>query len=86
MFNTNTLWFDAAAIDRDFELGRYYVEKTVEGRTAVQVEHLIGELTAHLPTSFLRVGRTGPSTRFLPVKTPEDLAAIRSEIVALYGA
>ncbi len=86
VFNTNTLWFTAPAIDRDFELGRYYVEKSVEGRSAVQIEHLIGELSAHLPTSFLKVPRTGRNTRFLPVKTPEDLVAIRAEIAALYGA
>jgi UTP--glucose-1-phosphate uridylyltransferase len=85
VFNTNTLWFDAAALDRDFELGKYYVEKTVENRQAVQVEHLVGELTAHLRTSFLRVPRNGADTRFLPVKTPEDLQAIRGEIEALYG-
>jgi UTP--glucose-1-phosphate uridylyltransferase len=85
VFNTNTLWFTAAAIDRDFALGRYYVEKDVEGRKAVQVEHLIGELTAHLATNFLRVPRTGTATRFLPVKTPEDLKAIRAEITAIYG-
>lgn len=86
VFNTNTLWFTAAAIDREFELGRYYVEKNVDGKTAVQVEHLIGELTAHLPTSFLRVGREGRDTRFLPVKTPEDLTAIRADVEAIYGA
>jgi UTP--glucose-1-phosphate uridylyltransferase len=86
VFNTNTLLFTAPAIDRDFELGRYYVEKDVEGRKAVQVEHLIGELTAHLPTNFLRVSRSGPGTRFLPVKTPEDLKAIRGEIEAIYGS
>ena len=86
VFNTNTLWLDADAIDRDFDLGWYHVEKSVEGQKAVQVEHLVGELTAHLPTNFLRVGRTGPNTRFLPVKTPEDLTAIRSQIEAIYGA
>lgn len=85
VFNTNTLWLDAAAIDRDFELGWYHVEKSVEGRKAVQVEHLVGELTAHLDTNFLCVGRSGPSTRFLPVKTPEDLVTIRGEIEAIYG-
>jgi UTP--glucose-1-phosphate uridylyltransferase len=84
VFNTNTLWFDARAIDRDFELGRYYVEKKVDGRPAVQVEHLIGELTAHLTTTFLRVSRSGCYTRFLPVKTPEDLQQLRSEIQTLY--
>ena len=86
VFNTNTLWFTAGAIDREFDLGWYYVEKSVDGRTAVQVEHLIGELTAHLPTSFLRVPREGTATRFLPVKTPEDLRAIRADIEAIYGA
>jgi len=86
VFNTNTLWFDAAALARPFELGRYYVEKNVEGRTAVQIEHLIGELTAHLPTNFLQVPREGLGTRFLPVKTPEDLVAIRSTIEGIYGA
>lgn len=86
VFNTNTLLFTAPAIDRDFELGRYYVEKDVEGRKAVQIEHLIGELTAHLSTNFLRVSRSGHSTRFLPVKTPEDLKAIRADIEAIYGA
>lgn len=86
VFNTNTLWFTAPAIDRDFGLGWYYVEKSVDGRSAVQIEHLVGELTAHLPTNFLRVPRTGLRTRFLPVKTPEDLTAIRGEIVGIYGA
>jgi len=84
VFNTNTFWLDAEAIDRDFDLGWYYVEKSVEGRKAVQVEHLVGELTAHLATNFLRVGRTGPTTRFLPVKTPEDLSTVRAEIERLY--
>ena len=85
VFNTNTFWLDAEAIDRDFDLGWYYVEKSVEGRKAVQVEHLVGELTAHLATNFLRVGRTGPTTRFLPVKTPEDLSTVRAEIERLYS-
>jgi UTP--glucose-1-phosphate uridylyltransferase len=84
VFNTNTFWFTAQALDRDFDLGWYYVEKEVEGRRAVQVEHLIGELTAHLSTDFLQIRRSGSKTRFLPVKTPEDLAAARDEIVEMY--
>lgn len=85
VFNTNTLWLDAASLERDFDLGWYYVEKSVDGRIAVQVEHLIGELTAHLPTSWLRVPRDGVGTRFLPVKAPEDLAAARDDIARMYG-
>lgn len=84
VFNTNTFWFTAAALDRDFDLGWYYVEKEVEGRRAVQVEHLVGELTAFLSTNFLQVRRSGSRTRFLPVKTPEDLAAAREEIAEMY--
>ena len=84
VFNTNTFWFTAEALDRDFDLGWYYVEKTVDGRKAVQVEHLVGELTAFLSTNFLQVRRSGRQTRFLPVKTPEDLAAAREEIVEMY--
>jgi len=85
VFNTNTFTFAAAALDRDFELGWYYVEKEVEGKKAVQVERLIGEMTAHLRCNWLQVSRTGRDNRFLPVKTPEDLAAGRAEIAAMYG-
>ncbi len=84
VFNTNTFTFSAAALDRDFDLGWYYVEKTVDGRKAVQIEHLIGEMTAHLPTGFLQVRRNGRESRFLPVKTPEDLDAARDEIREMY--
>jgi len=85
VFNTNTFHFSAAALDRDFDLGWYYVEKTVEGSTAVQVERLIGEMTRHLATQFVKVKRTGRDNRFLPVKTPDDLQAAREEIADLYG-
>ena len=38
VFNTNSFTFTADALDRDFDLGWYYTEKEVEGRTAVQIE------------------------------------------------
>ena len=86
---TTALDMSAAAywslrLDRDFDLGWYFVEKEVEGRKAVQVEHLIGEMTAHLSTNFLQVRRSGSRSRFLPVKTPEDLQAAIGEIEAMY--
>jgi UTP--glucose-1-phosphate uridylyltransferase len=84
VFNTNTFTFSAQALDRDFDLGWYYVEKTVEDKKAVQVEHLVGELTAHLPTNFLQVRRSGRATRFLPIKAPDDLNAARDEIAEMY--
>jgi UTP--glucose-1-phosphate uridylyltransferase len=73
--NVNTVTFDLAALDREFALTWLYIEKMVEGRTAVQLEHLIHEASAFLPTTYLEVPVTGPRARVLPVKTPDDLAA-----------
>ncbi len=74
VFNTNTFVLDAAAIDRDFELPFYRVEKKVEGKTAIQFERLVGELTAFLPSAFVEVARDGLDGRFQPAKDPEELA------------
>ncbi len=73
VFNTNTFVLDAAAIDTDFALPFYKVDKKVEGATAIQFERLVGELTAFLPTGFLEVPRDGVQSRFLPAKDPEEL-------------
>ena len=75
VFNTNTFMMDATAIDRDFALPFYKVEKKVDGATAVQFERLVGELTAFLPSTFLEVPREGVESRFLPAKDPEELAS-----------
>ena len=80
VFNVNTVTFDLIAIDRDFELTWLYVEKQVDGRTAVQLEHLFHEASASLPTTYLEVPRGGPRGRFFPVKTPEDLDAAREPL------
>ena len=82
VFNTNTFVMDAEAIDRDFPLPFYKVEKKVDGATAVQFERLVGELTAFLPTTFLEVPREGVESRFLPAKDPEELAG-RLETIRL---
>ena len=73
VFNTNTFVLDAQAIDRDFELPYYRVEKQVEGAKVIQFERLVGELTRLLPARFVEVARTGPDCRFLPVKDPDEL-------------
>ena len=86
VFNCNTMTFTAAALNREVELGRYFVEKTVEGRPAVQIEHLIGEMTAHLSTNWLKIPRAGADSRFLPIKKPSELETLRPAIDALYGA
>ncbi len=73
VFNTNTLALDARAIDRDFDLDWFVVEKNVDGSPAIQFERLVGQLTAFLPSRFLRVERSGLDARFQPVTTPDDL-------------
>ena len=84
VFNTNTFLFDARAL---LELGMewtfFVVEKKVEGKPVVQFERLIGEVTSHLSTRFLRLPREGRESRFLPVKDNEELTARRAEIEAV---
>lgn len=86
VFNVNTVTFDLAALDRDWELTWLYVEKEVEGRRAVQLEHLFHEASAFVPTTYLEVPRSGPRGRFFPVKTPADLAAAREPLRELLAA
>lgn len=72
-FNTNTFVLDASALDRDFPLTWFLVRKRVDGREAIQFEHLVGELSALLSCSFLLVPRDGDDGRFQPVKDPDEL-------------
>ncbi len=83
VFNTNTFVLDAEAIDRDFALPFYRVEKRVEGQTAIQFERLVGELTAFLPSAFVLVPRDGEEGRFQPAKDPEELARRLPNIIAI---
>jgi UTP--glucose-1-phosphate uridylyltransferase len=85
-FNTNTFIFDAAAIDRDFDLEVFAVKRKVDGRDAIQGERLLGQVTSFLPTQFLLVERTGRDSRFLPVKDPEELEQRMPDILALVDA
>lgn len=82
LFNTNSFVFDAEAIDRDFNLTFFRVEKKVDDATVIQFERLVGQVTAFLPSHFLEV----PRERFLPVKDPEELAQRLPEIEALLRA
>lgn len=87
VFNTNTFLCSAEALaghDRPFLYVE--VEKNVDGRKAIQRERLVGELTFHLPTRFLHVPREGLASRFLPVKSPEELAERRPLIEAIARA
>ena len=59
------------------------VEKKVAGRTVIQRERLLGELTFHLPTRFVQVPREGDASRFLPVKDPDELERRRASIASV---
>ncbi|MCB9591453.1 MAG: UTP--glucose-1-phosphate uridylyltransferase [Sandaracinaceae bacterium] len=86
VFNTNSFVLDAEQLDTDFPLTWFAVNKQVDGRDAVQFERLVGQITAFVPTAFLRVERSGPDGRFQPVKDPEELETRRPEIRELLRA
>jgi UTP--glucose-1-phosphate uridylyltransferase len=81
VFNTNTFLVRAEALDTvDVEWSWFEVEKKADGRTAVQFERLLQEITAALPTAYVTVPRDGEASRFLPVKDNDELAKRRGEI------
>ena len=86
LFNTNSFVFDAAAIDRDFDLTFFRVEKKVGDAKVIQFERLVGQLTAFLPTHFVEVPRNGPDGRFQPVKDPDELDQRRATIEEILRA
>jgi UTP--glucose-1-phosphate uridylyltransferase len=87
VFNTNTFVFDAQSLlELDMPWTFFTVTKQVGGRTALQFERLVGEVTSYLDTRFLRVPRDNRSSRFLPVKDQAELASRRSELEALCQA
>lgn len=81
VFNTNTFLVRAdQLLEFPFEWTYFEVEKKVDGRPAIQFERLIQEITAHLPSTFVEVGRDGAESRFLPVKDFDELAKRRPTI------
>jgi UTP--glucose-1-phosphate uridylyltransferase len=85
-FNTNTLVLDARALDRDFPLSWFVVRKRVDGREAIQFEHLVGELSAFLSCACVEVPRDGDDGRFQPVKDPDELERRRPQIERILRA
>jgi UTP--glucose-1-phosphate uridylyltransferase len=86
-FNTNTFLVngdDLASYAAPFTY--CVVEKKIDDRPAIQRERLLGELTFHLPTRFVKVPREGASSRFLPVKDKDELAKRAPDIEAVSRA
>ena len=86
VFATNSFVFDLDALARAYSLTWLYVEKQVDGRPAVQLERLVNELGWFVPATYLEVPRLGRRGRFLPVKTPADLAAAQEPLRELLAA
>ena len=86
VFNTNTATFDLAVFDRAYDLTWLYVEKNVDGRSAVQLEHLYHELASFVPARFVEVPRSGPRGRFFPIKTPGELDRAQAGLAEMLAA
>ena len=53
----------------------------MNGKDVVQFERLVGELSAFVSSAFVHVSRESDTSRFIPVKTPEDLANNRDWVL-----
>lgn len=81
VFNTNTFHFSARALlELEMDWTFFVAQKKVDGAPVVQFERLIGEVTSHLDTRFVRLPRDGAESRFLPVKDNDELAQRRTAI------
>ncbi|HEY6081689.1 MAG TPA: UTP--glucose-1-phosphate uridylyltransferase [Polyangiaceae bacterium] len=84
VFNTNVFHFDARALlELDMPWTFFTVSKKVEGKSVIQFERLVNEVTSVLATKYLHLPRTGAHSRFLPVKDNDELAARVPEIEQL---
>ena len=84
VFNTNTFLVKAdALLHTKVTYAWFEVEKKVGSRVAVQFERLLQELTAAMPSAYVRVPRDASASRFLPVKDFDELARRRDDIRAI---
>lgn len=81
VFNCNTFLVRAEPLARTPMTWTFFeVEKTVDGRPAIQFERLLQEITAQMPTAYVEVPRDGAASRFLPVKDYAELDRRRATI------
>ena len=76
---TNTFTLSRSLLEAGHPLTWYYVEKNVDGRTVVQMERLVNELSRFVEATCVATPRGGPQGRFFPIKTREDLERLRSD-------
>ncbi len=84
VFNTNTFLTRADTLMRKEVMYHWFqVKKTVDGRSAIQFERLLQELTAAMKSKYVCVPRDGAASRFLPIKDFDELAHSREQIRAV---
>jgi hypothetical protein len=66
------MYFNAESLLDHYELPIAVVEKEIPDRV-IQFETVAGELSWYIESNFIEVPREGTDTRFIPVKTQEDL-------------
>lgn len=81
VFNTNTFWLDVEALRTPVALTWFAVTKNLGGSDVIQFERLVGEITGHIESKFIRVPRSGAASRFIPIKTPVDLERSRAAML-----
>ncbi len=81
VFNVNTFLVRAEPLAKTPLTWTFFeVEKKVDGRSAIQFERLVQEITAQMSTAYVEVPRDGVASRFLPVKDHDELAKRRATI------
>ncbi|MEO6954438.1 MAG: UTP--glucose-1-phosphate uridylyltransferase [Polyangia bacterium] len=87
VFNTNTMWIRADVLAEVVVPWQWFlVKKKVDGKTAIQFERLLQELTGVLDTRYVEVPRHDRDARFLPVKDMAELERRRPELEAIARA
>eukprot|EP00128_Syssomonas_multiformis_P005339 Colp12_sorted_trinity150504_noHs@14580 len=89
IFNTNNLWMDLKAVQRNVLAGTLQMEvivnnKSLNGQAIVQLEQAVGAAIRHFNNAG---GVNVPRSRFLPVKSTSDLLLVKSNLFSLkHGA